>query len=231
MHPDDYAKLELNDQWIEDIMQEYEAKLISNNINDGAKVIDFGYGNGIICESLLKKPNLNYTLVDGSFELLSRAKSKHKNCNGRLKTTQSMFEDYDTKDHFDIAIASFVLEHMKDPLDFLKRCRKFADHLIVFIGNAKSLHRRLAVTAGLVGSVYELSERDKEVGHYHLYDLDMLKAHLARAGWTPVDEKGIFLKVVNNAKMVDWPKSLIHAMCKIQLIDVEDAANIGVICD
>ena len=47
-----------------------------------------------------------------------------------------MFEDYTPPERFDCVIASFILEHVADPVALLKRIHGWTYRLIVVVGNA-----------------------------------------------------------------------------------------------
>lgn len=226
--PDQYASLELPDQWIEDQMQDYEARWIIDQLDGYKTVLELGYGAGIITRAMIKAGK-DVTMVDGSQDLCNRATE-----DGAFAIC-SLFEDVNFVGKFDCVIASFVLEHVIDPVSLLMKCGQWGKKLIVVIGNANSYHRQLAVKMGLQETIYDLSARDHKVGHYKVYDFDSLKvdlgkAGLLKAGYFNLVPYGFQFKPLPNGMMKDFDPALIHAMCQIK-IDPLLAANIGVVIE
>jgi len=220
--PDDYAALELPDQFIERIMQSYEADWIHRNTVKGERILDLGYGDGIVCKTL-HAGGRDVTVVDGSSEYQRQA------AEAGIRFNLSLFEHFKPPYEYDTVIASFVLEHVADPVALLMRARDWADRLIVVIGNANSYHRQLAVKMGLQPALHTLSERDKKVGHYRVYDLQSITNALAESGWMRVRKKSLMFKPLPNSMMTGFSPELIHAMCQIP-VPVECAANIIIEC-
>lgn len=203
-------------------MQEVEARWIVEQTNGCKTVLELGYGAGIVTRALVGAGK-HVTTVDGSVEfgLLAAA-------DGAVGVT-AMFENYPTTFKFDCVIASFVLEHVADPIALLKRCSQWSDKLIVVVGNANSYHRQLAVQMGLQPKLDTLSTRDEAVGHYLVYDWPLILDHLTQSGWLPQAWRGIMLKPLPNSMMTHYDEKLIRAMCEIDM-PVSVAANIGIVC-
>ena len=75
---------------------------------------------------------------------------------------------------------------------------------VVGVPNAKSFHRIVAVKTGLLESIYSLNERDLQLGHERVYDMDLLKTHLTEAGFKIGNETGAFLKFLDNGQIEKW---------------------------
>lgn len=119
----------------------------------------------------------------------------------------SLFQDFQTNEKFDTIILNHVLEHIADPIPLLKQILQWlapGGKFIVGVPNAKSFHRMVAVKMGLLESIYSLNERDLQLGHERVYDMDLLKAHLADAGFTISHETGVFLKFLANGQIEKW---------------------------
>jgi hypothetical protein len=69
------------------------------------------------------------------------------------------------------------------------------------VSNAYSLHRRLAAESGLIDDVHDLSERNRDLAQYRVFDLDSLRAVVTAAGFAPHEAGGICLKPFTNAQM------------------------------
>ena len=217
MHPNDYPR-NLPDKHIEDEMQQFEAAWILGELEPGSRVLDLGYGSGIIARALVAAGH-RVTVVDGApFEV------EGATC------VVSMFENFEPDTKYDAVIASFILEHVDDPVALLKRARQWTEKLIVVCGNAASIHRRLAVKMGLQPSLFTLSARDIAVGHHRVYDIVELMSELGDAGWTVRKTKGLFMKPLPNSMMTGYSVALLRAMNEIEL-PVEFMANVGMVCE
>ncbi len=221
--PEEYARLELHDQWLEDVMQTYEAEWIVSQLKDCKTVLELGYGAGFVTRAMVKA-GLHVTTIDGSADFCNKA------IEDGADVCLTMFEDYDPAERFDCVIASFVLEHVIDPVALLKKCHQWSDRLIVVIGNANSYHRQLAVKMGLQPSLDSLSERDHKVGHYRVYSYEALQAQLMLSGWdvVPDSQKGFQFKPLPNSMMGKFNIELLKAMNEID-IPWQVAANIGLV--
>ena len=97
-----------------------------------------------------------------------------------------------------------VLEHIEFPHLLLNDIYSWlSDDGICIIGvpNAKSFHRLAAVKMGLLNSEYDLNQRDIELGHYRVYDLELLKSQVNLAGFKILEEGGVFLKFLSNIQI------------------------------
>ena len=223
LSPSDYATLNLPDQWIEDEMQKVEARWIVEATKGCKRVLDLGWGSGIVAKAL-KADGREVVLIEGSRDFADEA-IKHVDT-----VIVSMFEEASMADEYDCVVASFVLEHVVDPVALLRRCGTWAPKLVAVIGNANSWHRRLAVQMGLQPRLDTLSARDHAVGHYRVYDMQGLRDELRLSGWYPRMWKGLMFKPLPNSMLKDYSPELIRAMCEIEL-PAHEAANIGVICE
>jgi hypothetical protein len=99
--------------------------------------------------------------------------------------------------------------------------------LIIIVPNSQSIHRRLALEAGLINALDDLSARDKMVGHLRVYDLNMLKKHLQSAGFEIVESTGLFLKPFSNSQLLHLDRKIIDAMNTISVnFPAEFGANL-----
>lgn len=227
LHPDKYADaaLTLPDTWIEDTMQHVaEVPWLLAQLADCADVIELGWGSGIVARAL-GAAGKHVRMVDGAKAACAEAQA----CAG-VYPVRALFEDYEPPIPVDCVIASFVLEHVADPVALLKRARSWAPRLIAVIGNAESWHRRLAVQMQLQPRLDTLSPRDHAVGHYCVYDRHSIAAQLGDAGWRIKTMHGMQFKPLPNAMMQHFDERLLRAMCEVA-VRPEDAANIGIVCE
>ncbi len=220
--PNEYAAaaLSLPDVFLEDLFQkEAEIPWLIEKTNDCTNVLELGYGGGLVAKAL-HDAGRRVLVVDGSWQLVFRCKE------AGIAAEESMFESFDgTFGAFHCTIASFVLEHVADPLALLKRAREWAPRLIVVIANANSWHRRLAVKMGLQPELTTLSARDHAVGHYKVYAPEDIEA-----GWRITETKGLGFKPLHNAAAMNLDWKIQHAMAGME-VRYEDAAVLGIVCE
>lgn len=153
-----------------------------------------GYMTGLLVNSFT-----SVTVVEGSITLLNQI-PKYDN----LKKVNCLFEEFNPTEKFDTIIINHVLEHLEDPVSVLKKVYNWLNVdgvCIVGVPNAKSFHRLAAVKMGILNSEYDLNNRDYELGHYRVYDLNMLRNHMSQANFQISFESGVFLKFLSNKQI------------------------------
>lgn len=225
---DYHANPEVPDKHIEDLSQHYAGAWILQALGPARRVLEMGYGEGIITR-MLAEDGRQLSVVEGSAALHARIRARHGE---RVEAVHALFEDYTPAMPFDAVVASHILEHVEDPVALLKRVRSWLAHdgrLIIIVPNSQSLHRRLAVIMGLQPELDSLSGRDQLVGHRRVYSLAMLQEHLLAAGFEAVETRGFFLKPLANSMMLDYSPQLLAAMNEVSTqMPAELLANIGV---
>jgi len=168
-------------------------------------------------------------LIEGSKELLEKIPDYEN-----LKKVHSLFEDYETDSKYDTIIMSHVLEHIENPVGVLKKIHNWLAKdgvFLVSVPNAKSIHRMAAVEMGLLESIYSLNARDKELGHYRVYDLDKLEDDIKDAGFSIIKTGGIFLKPLSNKQIEDnWTDEMIEGFYKLGHVFTDNCAEIYIVC-
>jgi hypothetical protein len=129
---------------------------------------------------------------------------------------------------------SHVLEHIKDTALVLGKIYNWLQDdgvFLVSVPNAKSIHRLVAVQMGLLNSEYELNDRDHELGHYRVYDLELLKEDVIKAGFKVIESGGYFFKPVTNGQIENnWTPDMIEGFYKVGNLFQENCAEIYVVC-
>ena len=164
----------------------------------GKSCLELGPATGYMTKMLVDCFN-KVTVVEGSSELFNQIpdfeNAQKFNC---------LFENFEAPEKYDTIILNHVLEHIEFPDLLLNDIYSWlADDGVCIIGvpNAKSFHRLAAVKMGLLKSEYDLNQRDLELGHYRVYDLDLLKNQVNLAGFKILEEGGIFLKFLSNSQI------------------------------
>jgi len=164
----------------------------------GETCLELGPATGYMTRFLINSFS-TVTVVEGSRSLIDQIPDY-----SNLKKVNCLFEEFTPTETFDTIIINHVLEHLQDPVVVLKNAYDWLNDngvCIVGVPNAKSFHRLAAVKMGLLNSEYDLNSRDLELGHYRVYDLELLKNHIKQAGFKINFESGLFLKFLSNAQI------------------------------
>ena len=213
---------------IENLCKEYFAAWLVKQVQPGSRVLEMGYGDGLMTQALLGT-GCNLTVIEGSGVLVQNARNRHAG----ITCEMTMFEDYRPVRPFDLVIASHVLEHVDDPVAILKRISSWMSDdakLIAAVPNKNSIHRRLAVAMGLQPLLETLSGRDRLVGHQRVYCLESLEGDLNSAGMRLIDSAGFFLKVFPYSMMLEYSTQLLKGLNEVSSSLPKDLmANIAVV--
>ncbi len=179
----------------------------------GSLILDVGCGDGFLTKEIARHYD-KVVGIDGSADKINIARQYAP----EVEFHVSLFEEFEYDMEFDSIIMINILEHVDDPILFLKRAKDFLNpdgEVIVFVPNALSLNRRIGKAMGLIKSYYELSERDLAVGHKRFYDKDKLRNHIIRSGLKISEEGGVLLKPLSNSQMESWKPDIIEALYEV----------------
>ena len=104
----------------------------------------------------------------------------------------------------DFIVCSGLLNEVADPGRLLAAAKSLlaAPGIVhVNVPNALSLHRRLAKAMGLIAAESELTERNRRLAQYRVFDFDSLTGLAQEAGFSVVDRGGYFVKPFTHAQM------------------------------
>lgn len=193
----------------------------------GQSALELGPASGYMTKYLREDFN-ELHIVEGSLDLLNMI-PEYEN----VKKSHSLFEDFESVEQYDTIIMSHVLEHISDPVFVLRRIKQWlkpGGRILVAVPNAKSIHRLAAVQMGLLETEYTLNDRDFQLGHYRVYDIDSLKKDLNVAGYTILASGGYFLKPVSNGQIdANWSEEMIEGFYKLGNQFQENCAEIYVV--
>lgn len=168
----------------------------------GNSLLDLACGDGLLTSMFATKFE-RIVGVDASSTHIAEARKKLN----QADFIESLIEDFETDERFDMVLLLDILEHVIDPISVLKKAASFlktGGTLIVHVPNAIAINRRLAVLMGTLTSCHELSPFDIEIaGHRRSYDLDSLCKEITEAGLTTLCTGGVFYKMLSTAQM-DW---------------------------
>lgn len=222
-----YLNADVEDIDIEELAQHHSIPAIVNHLEGCERVLEMGYGTGLITRELLTH-GVGLDVLEGSGTLAEHARGEHPG----LTVHVDMFEDFAPEVPYDAVLALHVLEHVDDPIALLGRIGAWlrpGGMLISVTPNAQSIHRQLAVAMGLHEQLDDLSPRDHLVGHQRVYDLDWLHRDLEAGGFVPEADFGYFVKPLSNGQMLDWPTEVLEGLNRLSsTVPPWLLANIGV---
>ena len=183
----------------------------------GESALEVGCGKGMWTSVLCERYD-RVDIVDASETLLSAIQRQNAPKRAQVAIHHSLIEDFappagQTWQH---VYMTFILEHLQDPVAVLRKLRPLlaaGGELIITVPNATSIHRAVAVRMGLIGSVYDLSENDRSLGHRRVYSMRRLGALVSKAGYRVLEKKCVGLKPLTLKQLEPLPLDLIRAYC------------------
>jgi trans-aconitate methyltransferase len=168
----------------------------------GPEILELGFGDdqwtGRIIERFGKS-----NIVDASDRLLEMARGKY---GSRVTTFTSFFEEFAPEKKFDTIVASFVLEHVVDPVRVMKQAATWlapGGHLLSIVPHADSSHRRLAVCMGIQKKTSDLGPTDAQMGHRRVYTIEHMEQDITEAGLQVARKRGMVFKPLPQAMMAN----------------------------
>ncbi len=218
----------VKEKFIEYAHQEYCMKWLAGFLDHNTNVLAMGYGDGIQAK-ILYDGCKKLTIVEGSELLTERASANLKG----TTCIHALFEEFEPTEKFDLVIATFVFEHVDDPVELLVKMKSWITDngkIIIVVPNKESIHRKLAVLMGFQPELDTLSERDINVGHQRVYSFDTLEKDVTDAGFKVDMKYGFTLKSLPNSMMLNFPETLIKALNDITPeLPMHLLANIAVV--
>ena len=197
---------------------------------EGPEVLEMGFGDDEWTSKIINKIG-HSNLVDGSSILLKASKEKYKE---KITTYESLFEFFKPDKSFDTILASYILEHVENPVLVLKNVSgwlKPSGKLIAIVPHAGSLHRRLAVAMGLQKNVSDLGETDHRMGHRRVYSLDTFESDITKAGYQIEMKTGFFTKLLPQSMMHNMSDEMLKGLMNLShQLPIEYAASIAFVC-
>lgn len=119
---------------------------------------------------------------------------------------------------YDHILLQNMLEHFKDPVDVLSRLKGLFSpdgHIHISVPLANSLHRWLGIEMELIKDIDELTDSDKEFGHYRVYNLSLLRQHISLVGLKISYELPFYLKPLTTDMLKALPMEIHRALYRL----------------
>ena len=153
--------------------------------------LELGWGAGVMHRCLAKHFEC-VDVVEGAPLLAQTAM-----CQSKDRVFNSLFEEFESDPIYSDVIMAWVLEHVEDPVQILRRAQGWlapGGAIHIFVSNANSIHRLLGSLAGILGQPTDLSEPDQMIGHRRVHTWAMLQEEIETAGLEVVHMEGILVK-------------------------------------
>jgi len=126
--------------------------------------------------------------------------------NSKVEVVQQFLEDAIDilRGDYDLILLSSLLHEVPVAETLLSAARVLcSEHTLVHVNvpNARSMHRLLALEMGLIDSLYEPSELQKNFKQPRIFDLKSLKALAVSTGFDVVSEGSFFMKPFTHAQI------------------------------
>lgn len=181
----------------------------------GPRALDLGCGIGLMSRGLVEAFE-EILAVDGSQSKIRRA--QELNAHPRIRYVHALFKEFEPPHSVDTIVLTNVLEHVLQPREFLSRSLGWLNpggRLLVTTPNALALHKRIGFCLGMINDYFELTEADRQKGHYQLFDRARLHTVVRESGYQILHTAGILLKPLSHAQMESWPPELCDALYEV----------------
>jgi 2-polyprenyl-3-methyl-5-hydroxy-6-metoxy-1,4-benzoquinol methylase len=184
----------------------------------GESALELGCGNGR-WTSVLCQRYTEVDTVDAAGALVDAVVNAYKTVGANLRGHVALVEEFlsNALRTWQHVYLTMLLEHVADPVDVLVRARRVCapgGAIFIAVPNATSIHRVLAVRAGLIKTVDELSKSDEQIGHRRVYTPDLLTNHVCEAGFTITETVPVGLKPITHGQMSALPDEVLSALCR-----------------
>lgn len=161
----------------------------------GGRALELGCSDGFMTEMIASRVDA-LDVVDGSERFLAEARKRNI---PNVEFKYALFEEFAPAEKYDYVFASYILEHVLDPVAVMKVARavlKPGGRIFIVVPNARALSRQLALHMGLLPDLKTLTANDHNHGHRRVYDRVALNRDIEAAGLVNVAQGGIMLKIL-----------------------------------
>jgi SAM-dependent methyltransferase len=180
-------------------------------------LLELGLGHGFTTNKFSNYFE-RHIVLEGSSAVINNFLKKFPQ--SRFEIIETLFETFDISEQFDVIMMGFVLEHVDDPLQIIKRYKNFlapGGTMFLAVPNAEVLNRRLGHLSGLLSDLIKLSVNDVLLGHKRYYTRRTLSEDVTRAGCKIDRLEGIYLKPFTTRQMIslELQPAVIQALCEV----------------
>jgi SAM-dependent methyltransferase len=182
------------------LIKKLAIKTFEPYLHKGNNALEFGCLDGFMT-GLISQYIEDLTVVEGSQTFIDIAKKRVPN---NVEFIHSLFEEFVSDRKFDYIFATYVLEHLSDPVAFLELAGSLlADSGTIFlvVPNGRSFSRQLARHMNLIDDLFALTQNDINHGHKRVYDRVLLDRDIHAAGLRQVSQGGLFFKLLADFQM------------------------------
>ncbi|CAG4903246.1 class I SAM-dependent methyltransferase [Paraburkholderia saeva] len=200
-----------------EILMTWYPQRILHQAGARSSLLELGLGHGHTVDIFSSKfPR--HVVLEGSPAIIQNFRQKHPA--SRAQIIETYFEEFSTDERFDVIVMGFILEHVDDPLQILRRYRSFlapGGKMFLAVPNAEVLNRRLGHLAGLLDDVTTLSENDHLLGHKRYYTVSSLRAEVTKADCEIDRLEGIYLKPFTTRQLLNLQldRKIIDGLCAV----------------
>jgi len=195
-----YSKYTLNEDSQTRAMREFAFQIVEPYLDSGKCGLELGCSDGYFTEMLGSRLR-TLDVVDGSIKFIEAARQRNLS---NVSYHHALFEEFAPTTQYDYVFASYVLEHVLDPLSVLgmaRRVLKPGGLVFIVVPNARALSRQLALHMGLYPDLTTLTENDLRFGHRRVYSRVLLDRDTEAAGFRTIAQGGIMLKILADFQM------------------------------
>lgn len=198
---------------------------------NGPSVLEMGFGDDQWTSKIIEKIG-STSIVDASEDLLAQAKKKYGDT---VQTYSSFFEVFKPEKKYDTILASYILEHVHNPVEVLLQANSWLQptgKIIAIVPNAGSFHRHLAVQMGISKSINELGYTDIQMGHRRVYTFEEFERDIEAANLKIVSSRGLFVKFLPQNQMTELSDEQLTGFMKLSsVVPKENCVAIAILCE
>jgi 2-polyprenyl-3-methyl-5-hydroxy-6-metoxy-1,4-benzoquinol methylase len=189
----------------EALLAAYARKIVERLQGQRAlRVLSLGIGGQRVSQAIRDRLDVtDYHILEGAADIIARYQAE-TSPPAHVTIHHTYFEQAHFEQPFDAIEMGFVLEHVDDPGLILRRFRAFLKPtgvLFAAVPNARSLHRLLGHSAGLLADLYALSQYDRELGHKRYFDGNSISRLVEDSGYAILDKVGLVLKPLTTSQL------------------------------
>lgn len=206
----DYAEKYVNKEF-EDIMVRIRKKTVVDQCNrfPHANIVEVGCGMEPLFMNLADFRQMIIIEPSELFASNARRLAGEKGIADRVMVINDFVENVDAaklkcEDDVSLIVVSSLLHEVDEPQRLLEQVNKLCSKDTVVhinVPNAKSLHRLIAVAAGLIADEHDKSREQIIMQSSRTYDMELLQAEILKADFYIIDEGSYFLKPFTHHQM------------------------------